>query len=587
MVRGLENLDSSGVFRATGGNTGNLLFTHALTQILDTELKSLPWGDACSEYSPETHCLVVPLANNLGPHCDLKKLSALFERSPLPMVGIGLGAQGPISGIDPSSIPEGSWKWFQTLASKAPGESPNISLRGSLTQEVISKKGFAKHCIVTGCPSNFINPSGTLGQIIGRRAFNPIGRIVVAAGNPHLKRFAKLEESLTRLVQDTDGTYVCQHPLDMVALSQQDSENSVEIKSLFLYNRYLRPDLDPDSFVRWMRRYSYSFSYVPEWIRSMRKHDFVIGTRIHGVMAGIQAGIPSVCLCIDSRTRELCEKMMIPWLDANNYREGIRIEDALERIKQWNWKEFDTNRSNLAQQLSDFLRSNHVSTGKRLSDIISSFEDYYSRYSSKKDTNIHQHSTVAHYDRYPVLFRYVASLFDRQASKILSYGCSNGLETLVLASKYFPHSYIDGVDVNADQVNIAQTINPSPYRVRHYTSDELDLINPFESYDIVFAMSVLCRWPDTKGRENIADLYSFSDFEKGLQTLISLVKPGGMVVIFNSNYAVAASQHSSQLEPINIPLHIKSDIDMYDPAGNPLVGDQSIQYIFRKLLHGC
>ena len=40
----------------------------------------------------------------------------------------------------------------------------------------------------------------------------------------------------------------------------------------------------------WFRRWSHAFTSVPEWLSIMQGFDVVVGTRIHGVMAGIRLG---------------------------------------------------------------------------------------------------------------------------------------------------------------------------------------------------------------------------------------------------------------------------------------------------------
>lgn len=62
------------------------------------------------------------------------------------------------------------------------------------------------------------------------------------------------------------------------------------------------------------------------------KTDFMFGTRIHGTILGLCAGLPSMCIAIDSRTYELCEQMNIPYIncvggsiDFKNKNELIKI----------------------------------------------------------------------------------------------------------------------------------------------------------------------------------------------------------------------------------------------------------------------
>ena len=56
----------------------------------------------------------------------------------------------------------------------------------------------------------------------------------------------------------------------------------------------------------------------------MRKFDFVVGPRFHGVMLAMQAGIPGGVIAHDSRTLELCQTMGIPVRDHKEIAENIR-----------------------------------------------------------------------------------------------------------------------------------------------------------------------------------------------------------------------------------------------------------------------
>lgn len=57
-------------------------------------------------------------------------------------------------------------------------------------------------------------------------------------------------------------------------------------------------------------------------------------------------------------------------------------------------------------------------------------------------------------------------------------------------------------------------------------------------YDVVTVMTVLCRHPETLQVSNAKGIYEFADFYDTLQVLHRLVKKGGLLCIFNSNYSL-------------------------------------------------
>lgn len=352
-------LDANELSQQSGANTGNFVFCHAISRILEVGPQSNPWGADLSHLKPESDRLVVPLANWLGPHVDLGKLAETFRTVPIPMVGVGLGAQAPISGIDIDAIPEGSWEWLRVVSAKSASDRPNISLRGQATYDAIAKKGLAEKCVVTGCPSNFINPSVQLGKDIRQKwQARGLHRVAVTAGTPS-NRLPALEQSLVSLVEKTQGIYVCQAPLDMLRLFKGEFDKLTK-DSLAAHKAYLLPTLDDDEFKNWFRKWSYAYTSVPEWLTQMDQYDVVVGTRIHGVMAGIQGGVPSICICIDSRTLELCQTMKIPHADARDFKDGITLDQIATILENWDAQAYDDNRRMLAKRFHGFFLDNDL-----------------------------------------------------------------------------------------------------------------------------------------------------------------------------------------------------------------------------------
>jgi hypothetical protein len=278
--------------------------------------------------------------------------------------------------------------------------------------------------------------------------------------------------------------------------------------------------------------------------------------------------------------------MMIPWLDANEFKDGIDLIQVVNRLNEWDWEKFDENRFLLAKRLQKFFLDNNVLLGGKLDSIISSYDQ--SRVKSHclppNQEYVHQGSTITGFDRFPKIFAHAANLFSHESPRVLSFGCSNGLETLTLATNYFPFSYIDGVDINATQVSIAKQANQLPFRVKHYTStafSECYNNTPREQYDIIFAMSVFCKWPDTKAKSDISELYPFSHFHDELTNLISHLKRGGFLVALNCNYLI--SEAAADL--LSIPdagLRLPSSIGIFNPQGKPLTEASDIDIIFQK-----
>ncbi len=169
------------------------------------------------------------------------------------------------------------------------------------------------------------------------------------------------------------------------------------------------------------------------------------------------------------------------------------------------------------------------------------FDNYYKLFKGRIDKFFrrfykHQHqltSTTAS-DRYPQLFSETARIFgEANQEKILSFGCSTGEECFSL-KKYFPRATIIGVDIN--KRNLKKAIKKNSYNdIRFYHSTG-ENIKREGGYNLIFCLSVLCRWEDTKFVHNSEKLYPFEKFEVTVESLASTLLPNGLLVIYNSNF---------------------------------------------------
>ena len=134
-----------------------------------------------------------------------------------------------------------------------------------------------------------------------------------------------------------------------------------------------------------------------------------------------------------------------------------------------------------------------------------------------------QVSSHTEFDRTPLIFKTVASLYP--SLKILSFGCSTGEEIRTLNEKYFPNCVIHGIDIDKDIIadNIKQNSNP----LISYFAKYEDL---HKNYDVIFCMSVLCRWPNNQ------EEYEFDAFEDTLYELDRRLNVGGHLVIYNAQF---------------------------------------------------
>ena len=360
--------DITSLRKAYSLNTGNLLFNYAAKLLCDLSPAKISWGTKPSVINTSCEGVLIPMANHLGEHVDLGVAGPRLNDLDVPVVVFGIGVQ---SKLDKEPVlPQGTKDWIETVGKLKASEAPNISTRGHSSTLTIQRNNPSVDSIPLGCPSYLINPNHDLGQRIAERlrTINITDvNIAVSAGNPYKRELHDLERMLIRMVEENNGVYIVQHPKVMLELSlgYDADEKAAELarKGFFL-------SLDSSDMTRWMRRYSRVYVSVSQWLTDIRRYDLHVGTRIHGSQAAIQAGIPSVCLYIDSRTKELCTQMHIPHSPALDFVDNLSPENLFELCRAWDWEEYDRRRIATAVQTNSFLIGNQVTPSKHLARLL-------------------------------------------------------------------------------------------------------------------------------------------------------------------------------------------------------------------------
>lgn len=193
----------------------------------------------------------------------------------------------------------------------------------------------------------------------------------------------------------------------------------------------------------------------------------------------------------------------------------------------------------------------------------------------------HQLTSTTTIDRYPELFTEARLALQNVNSplSILSYGCSTGEECFSLQS-YFPGASIVGADINKRNLRKArERSNSGNIEFIYSTSENLRKRAPFHA---VFCLSVLCRWEDTRDVENCEKIYPFIKFDETIAELKQLLHPGGILILYNSNFRLEDSSSFSEFEPIITPAITDSGfVHKFDHHNNRFRGEHRT-CIYRK-----
>ena len=296
--------------RATGGNSGNQVIAYGMLSTFRHSEVSWDYSVGPERVTEEYDVIVVAAANFLHSGFDLGGVADFIERTRLPVVIAGLGAQSNTDNFRDLVLMEGTERFVRVVADRA----KSIGVRGAFTAEVLWHRGI-KNIEIIGCPSYYM---GGLDAAVANKSFATdysnaamhCSRDVIRHSfSSEIMRKAVIR--LYEMAYQNNASFVCQTELqEMILAEASDQETRAkainELKSFFV-------DRANDSdFWRWLSVSSRVFWSVPDWLRYLNKKDFVFGTRIHGTIMGLHSGTPSLCIYHDTRTKELCRFLGVP-----------------------------------------------------------------------------------------------------------------------------------------------------------------------------------------------------------------------------------------------------------------------------------
>lgn len=144
------------------------------------------------------------------------------------------------------------------------------------------------------------------------------------------------------------------------------------------------------------------------------------------------------------------------------------------------------------------------------------------------DYNSHQDRSNTGLNRYPEIFKYCYE-YNPKPKNVLSFGCSTGEEVETL-SMFFGESNIYGVDINHSSLESCRL------KFKYIDRIKTGSVIQDMKYDLIFCMSVFCKWPDTKDLEDCSGLYKFTKFEQEINKIDKYIDLGGVLIIYNSNF---------------------------------------------------
>lgn len=300
------------LYAAVGYNAGNLLFTNAVFRQLEGEKTRISYRFNTEQANESFDAVVIPAANWINPQMDLGHLATAIEGLKIPVIVIGIGAQGVDYGAD-ITLTDGTQRFLKAVFDR----SASVSVRGEFTQKVLETMGY-RNTRVTGCPSlycdfrDFDAPAREKFKlqrclIHATRFYTGDGVFANGDGpNQRLFRFA-FRRGLDYLYQSEFE--------EMALLFGLETLETMARRPLEILKKIYRVEKQ-EKLAQYIRTHGRSYLDVDRWADDVARYCFVYGTRLHGTIMALNSGVPATLLWHDTRTREIAEFAAIPSLDA-------------------------------------------------------------------------------------------------------------------------------------------------------------------------------------------------------------------------------------------------------------------------------
>lgn len=300
--------------RAIGGNTGNLLFRHGIASSVVDELIPCHWSEGQDlAREQQVDGIVLGAANWLNTYHDNgnEKRARILRGLNKPTICIGLGIQHPERTSKKLVFPDATIEFLNVLREL----QATVLVRDEFTYDQCLQYGLSNVAVI-GCPSNFINLSqGQINALLSKSAGGSLFS-KIALNHGYLRRDVRLHDSaLIKSVRETNGIYIVQDNLNGEIELALASGSLASLPARSRLKRIFAPfsndSLLSSSTLNTGINLMVYFNAV-EWIKDLQSCSVVLGTRIHGCIAALQAGTPSAITTIDSRTEGLAETLGIP-----------------------------------------------------------------------------------------------------------------------------------------------------------------------------------------------------------------------------------------------------------------------------------
>jgi hypothetical protein len=360
-IDGCSFMSTDKLLNRVGQNTGNLLFQYAVANAVDEDKiiigNDIPWDIKLVQ--EKCRVIVIPCANFIRENFDFSGFVNFLEKTELPLVFLGLGAQAKNYEQTDFDFHPSIIKLLNLVKERC----KIAGLRGEFTQRLLEKFGVTNTEII-GCPTNFINRGPDFVAKLENKWKKPVFSFIATGDEPWPKDPSKrdAERQMIGWVNKGYGLFLQQSVEPFIKYARQNNPyQNAEVPEH--HEESLRKSLAPEmtneefrGFIATKLRIYYS---VDQWMEDSARMDFSIGLRLHGNMAAWQSGTPAIWIYHDSRTRELAETMALPHMSHIEFLEMNSVEQMKDRV-EFKFEDYEEKRESLSSKFSEIFSSSDI-----------------------------------------------------------------------------------------------------------------------------------------------------------------------------------------------------------------------------------
>jgi len=352
-IRGLRNII------AGSDNTGNILFLETIGSQIQNCTPINIYTECLADvedFMSKYDALILPMANMVSSSWASDDMVTFLEKHNIPIILISVGVQVfDIEELHTFTLSRDA----KRLLDLAKERSTSIGVRGEYTAKYLSDLGYNVRII--GCPSAFA------------RFTSPVARPSLNKIATHATLSGYWRESLISFFefgQKYAQSYVAQNEARLLADAYNLSDDVlkewvydesrlrlVTENKLYEYSYYSSSAEKAESFRNWIKQSLTFFTDIDKWMKHLSSFDFVVGTRFHGNMVGILAGVPSLLLTTDLRVQELAEYHKLPHYPLTSITKDTTPEELFSQV---DFTDYLAYRSQAHNNYLEFLKENNL-----------------------------------------------------------------------------------------------------------------------------------------------------------------------------------------------------------------------------------